>query len=252
MLDPHSDLIDGGENNYVTEEKCCPCPRLKIKIMGKSVNALIDSGSELTCISECFYKNNVKLFENCPKLSVTGKTVRGAMDKKCKSIKMQLSFPIQVNDLISKDLIFLVVPDLNEDCILGIDMLVELKAIINTHKKNIKFVDYQGKVIIKSSTCSERISNLCQLYHENGEIVTECNAHSLRINKLNKLSVIENISMVECDNLNSSLSDLEIENKLLKCTEINDEQKTKLKNLICEFRHIFDKKPGLLNSSHLA
>lgn len=94
MLDPHSDLIDGGENNYVTEEKCCPCPRLKIKIMGKSVNALIDSGSELTCISECFYKNNVKLFENCPKLSVTGKTVRGAMDKKCKSIKMQLSFPI--------------------------------------------------------------------------------------------------------------------------------------------------------------
>ena len=120
--------------------------------MGKSVNALIDSGSELTCISECFYKNNVKLFENCPKLSVTGKTVRGAMDKKCKSIKMQLSFLIQVNDLISKDLIFLVVPDLNEDCILGIDMLVELKAIINTHKKNIKFVDYQGKVIIKSST----------------------------------------------------------------------------------------------------
>ena len=48
-------------------------------------------------------------------------------------------------------------PDLIEDCILGIAMLVELRAIITIHEQNIKFLNYEGAVI------------------------TECNTHSLRI-----------------------------------------------------------------------
>ena len=69
--------------------------------MNVSVNALVDSGSEITCICSKFYNDNLEAFVNCPKLPVTGTTVKGAMEKKSKRIKVQLFCPIQLNDLIS-------------------------------------------------------------------------------------------------------------------------------------------------------
>ena len=221
MLDPLKDLLSDNKNDCNNKQKKCSCPRTNVKIMDVNVNALIDSGSEITCISSKFYDDNIKSFENCPKLPVIGTTVKGAIFMKSKRVKLQLFCPIQINDLISKILPFLVVPDLNEDCILGIDMLVELRAIITTHEQNIKFLNYEN------------------------EIVTECSTHSLRICDND---IVDNISVKKLNNSNDELTDFEIDNKLKSCHGINNEQKSKLRNLICEFKQVFRKKPGLLNS----
>ena len=44
------------------------CPELYIKLEDIPVTSLIDTGSEITCISKQFYLNNIETFKNCPQI----------------------------------------------------------------------------------------------------------------------------------------------------------------------------------------
>ena len=70
MLNPRQDLLSDGNDHCNNNKKICSCPRINIKIMNVSVNALVDSGSEITCICSKFYNDNLEAFVNCPKLPV--------------------------------------------------------------------------------------------------------------------------------------------------------------------------------------
>lgn len=59
----------------------CKCPYITIDINGISTTALLDSGSEVTAISEEFFENNEKL-KICPRLPLNGKIVKGALGEK--------------------------------------------------------------------------------------------------------------------------------------------------------------------------
>ena len=56
--------------------KPCKCPNIKIYMNGIPIYALIDSGSEVTAISKEFFESNKK-FEDCAKLPLNGKIVKG-------------------------------------------------------------------------------------------------------------------------------------------------------------------------------
>lgn len=60
------------------DKKSYKCPKIKVQVQGVNVEALIDTGSEITCISEDFYNENHSSFEECPCLPVVGTTVTGA------------------------------------------------------------------------------------------------------------------------------------------------------------------------------
>ena len=110
------------------------CSEVDVCLKGKSATALIDTGTEVTAISEKFYNEN---FTRCPTLPLCGKFIKAAIGSKSIRLKLQVMIPIKINNL-TLDLIYIVVPKLIKDCIIGIDSQEKLKMVINTEAKNIK------------------------------------------------------------------------------------------------------------------
>lgn len=71
--------------------------------------------------------------ENIETLPLAGTTVKDALGHKSKIIKGQILLNIKINEY-TDDIVFLSVPKLAQDCILGIDLLKNTKCIINFDK----------------------------------------------------------------------------------------------------------------------
>ena len=57
------------------------CPEIDILIQNRPVNALIDAGSKITCISESTYDKYIEVFRTCPTLTslrFNGREIRTA------------------------------------------------------------------------------------------------------------------------------------------------------------------------------
>ena len=72
------------------------CWEVSIKVEDIEVKALIDTGSEITCISEEFYYFNAKAFGTRPKLPISGKFIKGATGVKSSRIKLQVLLNVEI------------------------------------------------------------------------------------------------------------------------------------------------------------
>lgn len=72
------------DGTNIKQEKC---PEINMDLEGIKVNALLDTGSESTCLSEEFHKTHVKEFQNKPTLPISGKVIKGATGLKSARIK---------------------------------------------------------------------------------------------------------------------------------------------------------------------
>ena len=129
------------------------CPNINVKIQGVKTEALIDTGSEITCISENFFENNKNKFKNCKILPIVGTSVVGATGVKPIKLKHQLYADLDVNNE-TYSCIFIVIPKLNKNCILGIDMLKKFKGRINIEEKYIMLRSEDNELKIKFIQCS--------------------------------------------------------------------------------------------------
>ena len=132
------------------------CPEINVSLNGKIVESLVDTGSEVTAISEKFYNENLEYFESCPILPLCGKFIKAATGSKSARLKLQVMIPTQMNNL-KMDLIYIVVPKLIKDCIIGIDSQEKLK-MINTEAKGIKIT-----VNNKTDSISYNIVNMVDI-----------------------------------------------------------------------------------------
>ena len=66
------------------------CPNINVKIQGVENEALIDTGSEITCIFENFFENNKNKFKNCEIFQIVGMSVVSATGVKPVKLKHQL------------------------------------------------------------------------------------------------------------------------------------------------------------------
>ena len=106
------------------------CPNINVKIQGIETEALIDTGSEITCISENFFENNKNKFKNCEILPIVGASVVGATGVKPVILKHQLYADIKINGEIFS-CVFIIIPKFNKNCILGYDFLKKFKRKID-------------------------------------------------------------------------------------------------------------------------
>lgn len=84
------------------------CPHVRMCINGKHMIALLDSGSQVSAVSEIFYKELIS--ENCVKeLPVTGLMVSTAIGRKSTTIKRQILITTKIEDRTFGDP-FVVVP----------------------------------------------------------------------------------------------------------------------------------------------
>lgn len=86
MEDPRTELLHDiePENRDVETQHC---PEIKISIEDVQVEALIDTGREVTAISEDFYHQNYETFKHCPTLPISGKLIKGATGGKSARLK---------------------------------------------------------------------------------------------------------------------------------------------------------------------
>ena len=116
------------------------CPYGTITLERITLKALLDSGSEITCISEAFYLNHGDALKNCMTLPVVGMTVSGAIGGKSVRIKKQMYAEIDFGSFKHMNT-FIIVPRSEYDCIIGVDTFKPCRSIMNFGTDETTFKD---------------------------------------------------------------------------------------------------------------
>jgi hypothetical protein len=107
------------------------CPELSLLLFDVPVVALLDSGSEISCISEDLFKN---LCRNCnnniPSIPVPSSHIITATGARSTKVNTQIFVPLNILNVFH-DSILLVVKKLVTPVILGSDWLVDNCAMID-------------------------------------------------------------------------------------------------------------------------
>lgn len=126
-------MEDCGEGNKEMASQRHPiCPRLILSLFAVPTRALIDTGSQITGISESFYKY-LSMHGRFDELPVSNVTLYTAIGRKATVIKKQISCDISVGDFNFHSS-FLVIPNLSNSIILGNDWLTTNRVVINYNK----------------------------------------------------------------------------------------------------------------------
>lgn len=107
-------------------------PQLLIKLGGVDTIALLDTGSQVTGVSDYFYEKNHALLKH-EKLPVSSMRVTKALLSRTSPIKTQIS-GVQLQHAIIK-MNFMVIPGLNHDCNNGCDFFTNHMACQSTSWK---------------------------------------------------------------------------------------------------------------------
>lgn len=117
-------------------------PDIIVQCEGHRIIALVDTGSEITCISETLY-NELKITrETIPMVPVKGFQVRGAVGQRSTRISMQVMLEIELVKGVVRELTFLVVPGLTRPMILGFDFMrqyqirIQLDGVVGMYIKH--------------------------------------------------------------------------------------------------------------------
>lgn len=204
------------------------CPQIAIELNDTTVHALIDTGSKITCISEEVYAKNLALWSNCPCLPVTNLQASGFTGEKSVRIKKQILLNVKFIDQ-TVQLVFLIIPKLIKECILGIDAQKQLNA----------HFDVGNEVFsIWPSFWPARI----KINYGTGVL-----ALTDRQNINNAYSYISDQNHIFIQHITSSSDDLSVDTvkkKIGNLSTLNAQQKNSLCDLVWKFRKIFDKNPG--------
>lgn len=125
-----SDKNDGKQDCYAST-----CPHAIIFILNIPMSTLLDSGSQVTCISEAFYAYLSKL-SKLTELPVANIVVLTAIKETPTPVRKQVMLEIKVEEL-KVSAVFLVIPHLSSSLIVGSDWLLRLRAIIDFSSRSL-------------------------------------------------------------------------------------------------------------------
>lgn len=128
------------------------------------VQILIDSGSEISAISEEFYNRVVKQL-GVPLLPVTNVAIQVAVGGKRQRVKFQILLPVLLKKSgVLLDVKCLIVPGLNQNAIFGFDWLLQHKVEMDFHKSVMVVKLADREIIIRYAAVSgdeEKADQLC-------------------------------------------------------------------------------------------
>jgi len=210
------------------------CPELSIDIQGVPVTALVDTGSQVTCLSAKFYNEHIQVFRQCPKLPLTGVQATGFCGEKSSILKFQITALVKIGNA-KFQLIFIVIPKLIRPCILGIDSMTTLGLVIDVNLKNMTL----GNDVFPFSA---------------GKVYEEDRAQIERaINGMSAYLDCENVERGDGPLISGIyLQNEEIAEKIQTTQNLTQEEQERLRDLIREFHNIFRKEPGRLSKYEYA
>lgn len=197
-------------------------PVITVSIFNFSFPALIDSGSEISCISGDVYAQLGDFQEKIPSFPVTGIRITGAFKTKQRKIAKQLFLDYKIaNNYFSYE--FLLISDLVFPIILGIDFLFSVKSKINLENDTITLLN-SNKEFFTVSTI-----NTIHFYIPPSDIKKTRTIALKKEYSLNTLNTDRNGFNTEFINENKSLT---------------FEQKNQFKYLLLKYKNIFSDIPG--------
>ena len=267
------DGIEGRKESRAskTTNRIALSPHLLIKLNNIETWSLLDTGSQITAISETFYekvKQNSKILE----LPVSNVTVSTAIGKKGIAVKKQVKVEIEI-DTYKSYFVFLIIPHLSSEVVLGNDWNLANGSIINYNNKTIQIkeniisralVMFEFNTSEKILTTNEgdniaiyiinidkRKSNI----NEDNEIIIENinreftkEIQSININEskqyLDVEEDFENYKISQINESNEQVLSEELDSLACKLTSLNVQQKEIVLKLIKEKQQLFSNKPG--------
>lgn len=250
-----NELVD--ENNFhdISNKRVSQSlPEIKIDIGSQSYKCIVDSGSEANVISSNKYEEIKKSLDcNIPELPVSNLAIIGVTGVRSKRVTKQAQIDLKIKNKIIPS-IFLVVPDLHTDIIIGCEFFERNKAKIN-FIKNCLEIEFENDSIMIEFVKSN----------------TEVRVGGLRVIKLNKIacyrSEIEpknikeeleyNLKVEqESDNVTLNLDECSIEQQINNKIEItanenskvNGEQELQLRNILLKNKDVFSDRPGCIKN----
>ena len=223
--DSRQDLLHDVEGSAVNQ-LLLRCPKLTILIEGIEVKALLDTRSQITCISQEFYSN---VFKSKPTLPICGKVVKDATGDKTTRLKRQVLLDVKFgNSTVS--LIFIIVPKLIKECIIGYDSLKGLKIPIDSSREELYMTkNHSDENVSYTKTTSDK-----------------SNFVALRIVHDEANELTRGPSAVDFDAESSEqLTDSEIDRKVYDCHNLSSKDKLIFVDLLRKYQRVFRKKPWM-------
>lgn len=240
-------MLENGEDGEESKEQC-KCPQIMIEIEGVKVLALVDTGSEVTCLREDVYVGNLGKFQNKPKLPVTGTIVRGALKGKPTRIKIQAMLQTKIGT-VSTDLIYLIVPNLAKSCILGYDSQQKVKMVTDPHE-NVVMIKQTGERLQIGTKPSNSCQGHCiQLIQEDPQGIPKFGYRGDFQSFGAPSQIRPAISRHRRgEQAEGEIDSVVINEKINACRTLDNEQKMRLQKIIVNFRAVFRNKPGRIET----
>lgn len=227
--------------------KVC-CPEIILNINNKKVNALIDSGSNITCMSyEWFTRHKEQLghFEELPLTNIHIKTALGSKSKRISHIIL-----VQANICNQPfNLQCILVPNLLRPVILGVDTMSMLEMEINFKENNATMNLNNECISIKFEDVSKDgiKCNIIERSHVNDDLYSEENDSNMFNNDLivhNPEDMLEDYPPMTDEEI---FSENLVRRTIQENNQLNLREQEKLIHLILEYQHIFSNQPGRCN-----
>nr|XP_015840034.1 PREDICTED: retrovirus-related Pol polyprotein from transposon 17.6 [Tribolium castaneum] len=203
-------------------------PEIKIQIsQQQSVTALLDTGSEVSCISEEVWSKLIETGNKPPTLPVTSIHLRGAIGQRSCQVVIQCYLEIKIDEHLYP-VVALVVKNLIKPTILGADWLNEQRAVIDFDNNEILLRNGEKHHSFPFRKTTE-IPPEPEDYVEDLVGHIEVN-HSAPITTCNKKQHLESPSALQAK---------------VDPLKIPEAEKRKLIHLLQEYRCIFSSRPGL-------
>lgn len=215
-------------------------PQIMITCGEVELAALIDSGSEVTCINEEYY-NKLKGTRVFPILPVASTHLRGAMGQLSTRVRFQVWLEFHITAVPqSLNHTFLVVKNLVRPIILGIDWLCKVNAQID-------FAQNSMAISLGSDYFSIpfNINARCLIYDSTTSFDRPTNSSINHINNASHESPTLSDTHPPNLSLTSHVNSVdELANKLLEINTVSSQQKQQLLKLLLKYRSVFNKYPG--------
>jgi hypothetical protein len=206
------DLLEETEGRIF--ERINQTPIIIAKVVGKEIKILVDTGSEISAISDEMV-DSIKKEGNKDKiltLKIAGIRIRGALGRLSRRINLQHWIPIDFSVLICQ-VTLVEVPGLMCDCILGNDFLNKYRGVIDFGEKVLR-LEVEGRIVS------------IEFFEDKG---------GRKERRMNSIKVVDEFQTPW----------QLIQETLYQYSTVTDKEKESLLQIFSQFWHIFSSRPGL-------
>jgi hypothetical protein len=132
----------------INESNLKGCPRVVLEIVDREVTAILDSGAEISVMSEEVYNNLVAGGLQPFHFPVTGGVLISAFGARSKRIRKQALIQFKIDDVCPEQ-VFMIAANVMADAILGANFLTDYEVVIDFREKS--FTTRQNNEVARHS-----------------------------------------------------------------------------------------------------